>query len=70
MPAPLRAAPSGEGRVFEFPPGGPRSAGAHRSYDAVVVGAGIAGLAFVLRLPPDWRVALLTKGALGESNTR
>jgi L-aspartate oxidase len=36
----------------------------------VVVGAGVAGLAFALRLPPAWRVALLTKGALGESNTR
>lgn len=42
----------------------------HRRYDAVVVGAGVAGLAFTLRLPLTWRVALLTKGALGESNTR
>jgi L-aspartate oxidase len=41
-----------------------------RHYDVVVVGAGVAGLAFTLRLPPMWRVALLTKGALGESNTR
>ena len=41
-----------------------------RRYDAVVVGAGVAGLAFTIRRPPDWRVALLTKGALGESNTR
>src|SRR5215211_1753066 len=41
-----------------------------RHYDAVVVGAGVAGLVFTLRLPPTWRVALLTKGALGESNTR
>ena len=40
------------------------------SYDAIVIGAGVAGLAFVLRLPPGTRVALLTKGALGESNTR
>ena len=39
-------------------------------YDVVVVGAGVAGLAFTLRLPPGLRVALLTKGALGESNTR
>jgi len=36
----------------------------------VVVGAGVAGLAFTLRLPPATRVALLTKGVLGESNTR
>ncbi|HEY8450398.1 MAG TPA: L-aspartate oxidase [Bacillota bacterium] len=41
-----------------------------QTFDVVVVGAGIAGLTFVLHLPPDWRVALLTKGALGESNTR
>src|SRR5688500_13252848 len=41
-----------------------------RRYDVVVVGAGIAGLAFALRLPADFRVALLTKGMLGESNTR
>ena len=39
-------------------------------YDAVVVGAGVAGLSFTLRLPAEWRVALLTKGVLGESNTR
>src|SRR3712207_2950724 len=41
-----------------------------RRYDVVVIGAGVAGLAFTLRLPPELRVALLTKGALGESNTR
>ncbi|MDQ2652806.1 MAG: L-aspartate oxidase [Chloroflexota bacterium] len=40
------------------------------SYDVIVVGAGVAGLAFTLSLPVDLRVALLTKGALGESNTR
>lgn len=39
-------------------------------YDVVVVGAGVAGLAFALHLPDRYRVALLTKGALGESNTR
>jgi L-aspartate oxidase len=42
----------------------------HLDYDVVVVGAGVAGLAFTLRLPATFRVALLTKGALGESNTR
>lgn len=41
-----------------------------RPYDVVVVGAGVAGLAFSLALPEGWRVALLTKGVLGESNTR
>ncbi|MCC6313227.1 MAG: L-aspartate oxidase [Thermomicrobiales bacterium] len=40
------------------------------AYDVIVVGAGVAGLALTLRLPPQLRVALLTKGALGESNTR
>ncbi|MCC6790608.1 MAG: L-aspartate oxidase [Thermomicrobiales bacterium] len=39
-------------------------------YDVVVIGAGIAGLTFALALPETFRVALLTKGALGESNTR
>ncbi len=43
---------------------------ARRSYDVIVVGAGVAGLAFTLSLPADLRVALLTKSALGESNTR
>ncbi len=32
-----------------------------RGYDVVVIGAGVAGLAFTLRLPPAWRVALLTR---------
>lgn len=41
-----------------------------RSYDVVVIGAGVAGLAFSLALPERWNVALLTKGVLGESNTR
>ena len=41
-----------------------------RSFDVVVIGGGIAGLSFVLRLPETWSVALVTKGILGESNTR
>ncbi|MEZ4666137.1 MAG: L-aspartate oxidase [Thermomicrobiales bacterium] len=41
-----------------------------RTYDVVVIGAGVAGLAFSLALPVGWTVALLTKGVLGESNTR
>jgi L-aspartate oxidase len=40
------------------------------NHDVVVIGAGVAGLAFVLNLPSNLRVALLTKGAFGESNTR
>ena len=42
----------------------------HKQYDVIVIGAGVAGLAFTLSLPPELRVALLTKGVLGESNTR
>src|SRR3954470_16513497 len=34
------------------------------------MGAGVAGLAFTLSLLPELRVALLTKGIIGESNTR
>src|SRR5215212_6816305 len=41
-----------------------------KRYDVIVIGAGVAGLAFTLSLPPELRVALLTKGVLGESNTR
>jgi L-aspartate oxidase len=41
-----------------------------KHYDVIVIGAGVAGLAFTLSLPPELRVALLTKGVLGESNTR
>lgn len=41
-----------------------------RDADVVIVGAGIAGLVFALRLPADLKVVVVTKGALGESNTR
>ena len=51
-------------------PSPPLAGADDQTYDAVVVGAGVAGLAFALRLPSDWRVALLIKGVLGESNTR
>lgn len=39
-------------------------------YDVVIIGGGIAGLSVALRLPEHLRVALFTKGQLGESNTR
>jgi len=41
-----------------------------RNADIVVIGAGIAGLAFALRLSERHRVIVITKGVLGESNTR
>ncbi len=53
-----------------MPPLAPTGSMAVRHYDVIVIGAGVAGLAFTLRLPPHFRVALLTKAALGESNTR
>ncbi|MFI5273103.1 MAG: L-aspartate oxidase [Ktedonobacterales bacterium] len=40
------------------------------SCDVAIIGGGIAGLSIALSLPPELRVALVTKGALGESNTR
>jgi L-aspartate oxidase len=39
-------------------------------YDTVIIGAGVAGLTLALKLPRDRRVLLVTKGELGESNTR
>lgn len=41
-----------------------------RGADVTIVGAGIAGLAFALRLPSNLNVIVITKGGLGESNTR
>jgi L-aspartate oxidase len=39
-------------------------------FDVAIIGGGIAGLSVALRLPANMRVALFTKGLLGESNTR
>lgn len=39
-------------------------------FDVAIIGGGIAGLSVALRLPEHLRVALITKGQLGESNTR
>jgi L-aspartate oxidase len=41
-----------------------------RTFDVAIIGGGIAGLSVALRLPEHIRVALFTKGQLGESNTR
>lgn len=43
--------------------------GPPQSTDVLIVGAGIAGLSIALRLPSSLRVMVVTKGALGESNT-
>src|SRR5689334_9859589 len=38
--------------------------------DVAIIGGGIAGLTVALNLPENLRVVLITKAALGESNTR
>lgn len=38
--------------------------------DVAIVGGGIAGLSVALTLPPELHIVLVTKGLLGESNTR
>ncbi len=38
--------------------------------DVAIIGGGVAGLSLALSLPSSLHIALLTKGALGESNTR
>jgi L-aspartate oxidase len=43
---------------------------ASQLYDVAIIGGGIAGLSLALRLPDSLRIALFTKGKLGESNTR
>src|ERR1700694_2272873 len=42
----------------------------NQPFDVVIIGGGIAGLSTARRLPEYMRVALFTKGQLGESNTR
>src|SRR5690348_10321512 len=49
---------------------GNRAASDSITYDVIIIGGGIAGLSVALRISPRKRVALLTKGVLGESNTR
>ncbi len=41
-----------------------------RLFDVAIIGGGIAGLSVALRAPTHLRIALFTKGQLGESNTR
>lgn len=45
----------------------PHFPGAADTYDAIIVGAGLAGLSAALRLPADWRVALVIKHDWQES---
>ncbi|HEY7350951.1 MAG TPA: L-aspartate oxidase [Ktedonobacterales bacterium] len=44
--------------------------GAEQQADVAVIGGGVAGLSLALSLPSSLHIVLLTKGALGESNTR
>ena len=44
--------------------------GAEQRVDVAIIGGGVAGLTIALSLPSSLHIALLTKGALGESNTR
>jgi L-aspartate oxidase len=50
--------------------GGIRHMTRYQPFDVAIIGGGIAGLSVALRLPGHMRVALITKGQLGESNTR
>lgn len=38
--------------------------------DVAIIGGGVAGISLALRLPASMRIVLITKSALGESNTR
>ena len=40
-----------------------------REFDYIVVGSGIAGLTFALKVAPHGRVAIVTKKNLAEANT-
>ncbi|HOB33499.1 MAG TPA: FAD-binding protein, partial [Verrucomicrobiota bacterium] len=40
-----------------------------KSFDILVIGSGIAGLFFALKVSPDKRIAIITKKTRAESNT-
>ncbi|MCP1726667.1 L-aspartate oxidase [Natronospira proteinivora] len=46
-----------------------QSASIRRSYDAIILGTGAAGLAAALSLPRDWHVALVSKGPVDAGST-
>src|SRR5579859_3441249 len=48
----------------------PAQARAQETFDVVIIGGGVAGLSVALGLPVGLRTAVVTKAALGESNTR
>ena len=69
----MTSAPNNTTRINSVPGTFPlvdRSAFPRKHYDVIVIGAEVAGLAFTLSLPPELRVASVTKGVLDESNTR
>lgn len=41
-----------------------------KAYDAIVIGSGAAGLYTALKLPREWRIALLTKENLTLSSSQ
>jgi len=48
---------------------GGQSGSIRRSYDAIILGTGAAGLAAALSLPRDWHVALVSKGPADAGST-
>ena len=41
-----------------------------KQFDYIIIGSGIAGLTFALKIAPHGRVAIITKKNLAESNTQ
>ncbi len=65
MPEPGRGSEASAIRAEAPGPGGETT-----HCDVAIIGGGIAGLSVALNLPAELRVVVITKNALGESNTR